>query len=142
MPELHKATAHLSTTKEEKVSLFNKFAGCIIKLLTSFVYQEHYFPVQDSFYDPIPMQIAAAMLPYVNQLASKISGFPQTDESVNDSVNVYPGDSKCRVEQPHALWHEESANGLLELIFVTDYIHQILMKAQERYDQGIIFEQY
>lgn len=142
MPALHGKTQHLTITQDEKTTLFEKFVGCLVKLLASFVYQEHYVKVPEEFYALIPMEIAAAMLPYVNHVASKISGFPQTDEAVNNSKGVYPGDDKCRHQQPHSLWHEESASGLLELIFVTDYIHKVLKTAQDRYDQGLTLMQY
>jgi len=44
-------------------------------------------------------------------------------------MNVYPGDMKCRLQSPHALWHEESANGLLEVIFLGDKMNQIFKTA-------------
>jgi hypothetical protein len=47
---------------------------------------------------------------------------------VVDAKNLYPGDAHCRTHSPHALWHEESANGLLEIVFVADYIHSIISK--------------
>jgi hypothetical protein len=97
MPELRSHTMHLATTKDEKISLFNKLCGTLVKLGVSFMYQEHYVKLPEQFYEPVPMQIAAALLPYVNSMASQISGFPQTDEAVNEAKGVYPGDETCRV---------------------------------------------
>jgi len=48
--------------------------------------------------------------------------------NVVNSKNVYPGDDKCRGTSPHALWHEESANGLLEIVFLADTVAGLLQK--------------
>lgn len=76
MPELNDATKHLSISKDEKTSLFNKLIGTLIKLLTAFVYQEHFVPTPEIFYEKIPLEIAAVVIPYINDAATKISGFP------------------------------------------------------------------
>jgi len=59
-------------------------------------------------------------------MSTRISRIPQTDQNVVDSKNVYPGDTMCRGYSPHALWHEESANGLLEIVWLGDYMNKIL----------------
>ena len=38
MPELHEATKHLKITFEEKLSIFKKFLGTIMKILFAFAY--------------------------------------------------------------------------------------------------------
>jgi hypothetical protein len=48
--------------------------------------------------------------------------------NVVNSKNVYPGDDQCRGYSPHSLWHEESANGLLEIVFLADFMNKILSK--------------
>jgi len=63
-------------------------------------------------------------------MSTRISQIPQTDENVVKSHNVYPGDDQCRGHSPHALWHEESANGLLEIVFLGDFMHKILSKTK------------
>jgi len=63
-----------------------------------------------------------------NQKSSEISGFPQTDDAVLTSHGLYPGVAQCRGYSPHALWHEESANGLLEFVYMADNINKILSK--------------
>jgi hypothetical protein len=65
------------------------------------------------------------MLPW-NRWSSDLSGIPQTDEAVITSVDLYPGVAFCRSYSPHSLWHEESANGLLELVFMADSVNNIL----------------
>ncbi len=47
--------------------------------------------------------------------------------NVNKSFNVYPGDNYCKTYSPHAIWHEESANGLLEILFLSDYMHLLTL---------------
>jgi hypothetical protein len=65
-------------------------------------------------------------------MSTKISGFPETDKAVVlAKTGVYPGDAKCRGTSPHALWHEESANGLLEIAFLADFGFQIINKSQK-----------
>lgn len=70
-------------------------------------------------------ELGALILPSWNKLSSYISGVPQTDDYVNEGFDVYPGDDKCRGYSPHALWHEEAANGLIELTFLCDYGNKI-----------------
>lgn len=74
-------------------------------------------------------------MPHWNALSTQISGFAETDEMVKDAKNLYPGDAHCRTHSPHALWHEESANGLLEIVFVADYIHSIITKKMAEINQ-------
>lgn len=75
---------------------------------------------------PTPLRIGAAITPSINFFATILSDFKQTDSAVTSSKNVYPGDSFCRTDTPHALWHEQSSNGLLELVFLTDFIKSII----------------
>jgi hypothetical protein len=42
---------------------------------------------------------------------------------------VYPGDAQCRLSSPHAIWHEESAIGLLEIMFFADKLNEIFTTA-------------
>lgn len=63
-------------------------------------------------------------------MSTRISQIPQTDENVVKSKNVYPGDEQCRGYSPHSLWHEESANGLLEIVFLGDFMNKILGKTK------------
>jgi phosphoribosyl 1,2-cyclic phosphodiesterase len=65
------------------------------------------------------------MIPW-NRWSSDLSGIPQTDEAVITSIDLYPGVQFCRNYSPHSLWHEESANGLLELVLMADSVNNIL----------------
>lgn len=68
-------------------------------------------------------------MPHFNAVSTKISGFAETDDAVVHAKNLYPGDSHCRTHSPHSLWHEESANGLLEIVFLCDFVHGIIAKS-------------
>jgi hypothetical protein len=103
------------------------FFGMIIKILYAFLWQEHFVPITMVYKHDLLISIGGALLPDVNAFANSLSGFPQTDSAVNDSFGVYPGDTHCRHYSPHAIWHEESANGLLEIVFLTDAINGILL---------------
>ena len=67
-------------------------------------------------------------MPHWNALSVQISGVADTDDAVKNAKNLYPGDAHCRTHSPHALWHEESANGLLEIVFLADYVHGVITK--------------
>jgi len=99
----------------------------MIKLLYATMWQEHLIPLL-KLYNPFDITIGGKLLPYVNRLADHISGIPQTDAAVSSSKNVYPGDSTCRSAQAHSIWHEESSSGLLELVFLADFLNKVLTK--------------
>lgn len=48
------------------------------------------------------------------------------------SPQVYPADDRCRVQQSHSKWHEEGANGLLDLMMVSDDIFSVTSQAKDR----------
>ena len=53
----------------------------------------------------------------------------------HSNVTVYPRtDARCRLEPtaPHAKWHEMSANGLLDLMFLSDDMHALTAAATRR----------
>jgi len=76
--------------------------------------------------------------PDINELSTRISQLPQTDQNVVNSKNVYPGDDKCRGYSPHSLWHEESANGLLEIVFIGDLMNKILTKTKVEHPEMFV----
>jgi hypothetical protein len=60
----------------------------------------------------------------VNLACNAITGFTQTSPDVTFGRNLYPGQHTCRTTSPHALWHESSANGLLELTMLADTLNK------------------
>jgi len=69
--------------------------------------------------------------PDINEMSTRISQIPQTDSAVTSSINIYPGEDQCKGYSPHSLWHEESANGLLEIVFLGDFMNKILSKTKK-----------
>jgi hypothetical protein len=65
----------------------------------------------------------AGLTPKVNSFASSMNGFPQTDKAMASGKGVYPGSDFCDFDSPHALWHEQSANGFVELMLWSDYFY-------------------
>lgn len=130
MPAFKEAIKGLKLSLKDKEEIVFKFVGTILKILYAFLYQEIYVHVP-FLYKTIPMAINAELMPFVNGVASKVSGFPQTDKYVTSSKDVYPGDDKCRSYSPHAVWHEESGNGFLEIVLLSDFINGVLTKAIE-----------
>lgn len=125
LPELKVAVQDVEVSHANKKSLIFKVIGCLMKIGYAFMWQEFFIPLK-FLYNPIMLPLGAKLLPDINELSARISGFPQTDANVNTSHNVYPGDDKCRSYSPHSLWHEASANGLLEIVFVADFMNKIL----------------
>ena len=127
-PELREATKDIEVAHSDKQSLINKFFGMLMKLIYAFLWQEHFIPMPSVYKHQSAIRLGAWLLPHWNALSTSISGFAQTDKDVVSAKNVYPGDSYCQGYSPHAIWHEESANGLLELVFMADAVNGVLSK--------------
>jgi len=78
---------------------------------------------------PTGLMMGNYLMPMFNAWADSISGFSPSDHAMKEATDVYPGDSYCRLHQAHSIWHEESANGLLEVVFLADYINHVLTLA-------------
>lgn len=57
-----------------------------------------------------------------------MTGFKQTSQELNLSYDLYPGHRYCKYDMAHAFWHEQSANGLVDLLYVCDYINKLVIK--------------
>jgi hypothetical protein len=127
LPELRNATATIKLSSLEKMSLGLKGSGTVMKLVYAFCWQENTFtaPILKK---PGVGILGAELMPSINTAANMLTGFVHTDKDTQSCTNVYPGDSTCRVGKPHAKWHEESANGLLDLAYLADAIHAITKK--------------
>jgi hypothetical protein len=66
---------------------------------------------------------------YLNHNLDVSTGINQTDDHVTSFLHVYPGDAKCRLQSPHAIWHEGSAIGLLEYFYMNDKMAEIFKTA-------------
>lgn len=126
---------------KEKHSLISKFAGTLIKLIFAFLYQEKYVKVP-GFKLPLTIQIGGHMISVINYIADVLTMFPQTDENVNKSEDLYPGQATCKYQQGHSIWHEMSANGLLDLVYLCDYIHALTVTHENPKNQVDSFYNY
>ena len=68
------------------------------------------------------MEAAVAATPFVNKLATSISGMPETDPDVVSAHHIYPGAEYCNIHSPHALWHQQTGNGFLDFVMMGDFI--------------------
>lgn len=107
LPQLNKVVKenNVSISFFQKLTMIKKFTGMIMKIGYAFLWQEYEvnFP---ALYDESTLQMGAQFAPYFNMLSNVFGGFPQTDEYINQTSDVYPGDTQCRGYSPHALWHE------------------------------------
>ena len=130
LPELFSATKNVSTPLTQKFGLLSKGIGVIVKIVYAFCYQEQELPswITGFFDQKFMIAWGAKHISKINSIADWFTGFEQTDYNVNESVNVYPGQSFCKTTQAHSIWHEQSANGLLDLIYLCDYTNYLTEK--------------
>ena len=75
------------------------------------------------------------LMPAANRLANLLTGFQHSDQAVQECADsVYPAAARCRLEDqaPHSKWHEMSANGLLDLVFLADDMRSLTRGALAR----------
>jgi hypothetical protein len=133
VPTIRSATSNLHLTIKEKTTLLSKGAGTVIKLLYAFAWQEHFFKY-GLLYDATWNVFGALLIPAMNSLANKLTGFEHPDSSIQKSEAIYPGQEWCRVKHtaPHAKWHEESANGFMDLGYLANDVKILIDTAQAR----------
>lgn len=76
MPDLNQATKDISVSHDDKKLIANQFIGILMKMLWSFVFQEHVMSFMSFLYGPVGLTLTNSELPDFNDLAVKISGFP------------------------------------------------------------------
>ncbi|XP_059085901.1 uncharacterized protein LOC131882685 [Tigriopus californicus] len=126
LPEMRALTATLNLTTEEKLVVQGNFESALIKLLYAFVWQEWAIGENPIIYDPAINEQGADLIPVINAFANSLNTFPIYDQDVQDGVNSYPGDEWCNDYSPHAKWHLQAANGLMDLVFLGDDLHKLL----------------
>jgi hypothetical protein len=133
LPTIREATADVHLTLSEKAALLPKFAGTIMKLLWAFVWQEEIFPYK-FLYNTEWNLLGALLIPAVNRLGNRLTGFLHPDDSIQQGESVYPGQSSCKLKHtaPHAKWHEASANGLMDLGYLSDHVKAVIDSAHGR----------
>jgi hypothetical protein len=116
------ATTDISFPLAKKVLLVKRFAGVLVKIGWAFLWQEQFSPLPKWIYSNLLMEWAVSATPAVNRWASELSGMPETDGDVISGHHVYPGSEYCNIHSPHALWHQQSANGFLDFVMMSDYV--------------------
>lgn len=141
LPALRSATEAqgIVLTSVEKASLGLKFTGTLFKVFYAFLWQEWvltFGPKDELFLRPRINELGAFLMPYVNALGNFLTGYTHTDAGVQDCIDVYPADTRCRIQGgadgSHAKWHEQNGNGLLDLMFVCDDMFSVTSKAAKR----------
>jgi len=105
----------------------------VLKLLWAFTWQEGIFKYP-FLYNAEWNVFGALLIPSVNHLANRLTGFHHADASYQESEAVYPGHEWCRVKHtaPHSKWHECAANGLMDLGYLADYFGEVVKAALSR----------
>ena len=104
-------------------------------MMYAFLWQEWVFvfgPNDELMLRPRINKLGAVLMPSVNAFANMLTGFAHTDDNVQNAEDVYPGDSRCRVQEAHSKWHEEGGNGLLDLMMLADDCYALTSKATAR----------
>merc|ERR1719215_1100886 len=111
----------------------------MMKLIFALLYQEKHIHLP-GFNTQAGIMIGGYMVSVVNDYADSLTQFVQTDDSVTKSVDLYPGQAQCKAHQGHSIWHEVSSNGLLDLVYLCDYVFYL---TKEYYvpnpEHGILF---
>jgi len=126
LPEIKNATAHINLTDEQKYELEGNLMSFAIKILYAFLWQEEFLTQNPIIYNPIVNVIGNTLIKYVNGYANSINTFPIYEQAMQDGERVYPGSEWCNPLQTHAKWHLESANGLLDLVYLSDYVRKLI----------------
>lgn len=124
-PVLEEAlSSHIISTNSKHI-LLKRGLGTLLKMFYAFIWQEGIFkgPWLTS---ANANALGGYMIPLINRLGDILTGYPHPDD-VRAAVGIYPGDGMCRHLVAHAKWHEQSANALVDLIYLTDDVHSLLL---------------
>lgn len=132
LPILGESIKDLHIPFSERAKVGGMFAGFIVKIVFAFLYQEQFVKLP-GFKTDFMIALGGENIATITGIANMLTGFPQTDLDVNTSHNVYPGSKWCNVHSSHSIWHEASANGLLDLVFITNHINTITKKYNHRH---------
>lgn len=108
----------------DQVELLRKLMAFGMKIIFAFAYQESYFSIEFFVRKDVNF-LGGLLVPALNVLADVLSGDTWWESLIPLGINVYPGDEKCRLRQPHAKWHEMSANAFLELVYMADKMNKM-----------------
>jgi hypothetical protein len=142
MPEFRRVvSSQIPIGGQDRAELSNQFIGTVMKMIYAFYWQEQIVD-RDHLDDAEAIARGAEMQPVLNALANEITGFQHVDMEFQQSIDVYPADAKCRAEQPHSIWHEQSGNGLVDMALVSQFADSILRNPQDdgkTLEPGLLF---
>ena len=92
LPEFRKSIkgAVFVESKVEEVKYM--FGGVLSKIGYAFLWQEFFIPIS-FMYNEFGITLGAMGMAYLNHNVNSFSGIKQTDERINNFMNVYPGDT-------------------------------------------------
>ena len=124
-PNLLKAASSIEIPFAEQVRIYIKFLGASAYLWYAYQFTENrsqFF----NFNDGITLAFASFILPSFSTISHFISGNIFEWDLATPSTELYPGIEQCRRSQPHSVWHEGSAQALFDMIYLCDYVYQVL----------------
>jgi hypothetical protein len=68
------------------------FGAVLCKIGYAFLWQEFFIPIK-FMYNDFGLTLGAMGMAYLNNNLNSFSGIKQTDERINNFMNVYPGDT-------------------------------------------------
>lgn len=119
IPEILAASSKVQISNLNKSRLGAKFVGVSAKLLYAFLWQENTLPFVPS---TSVLTVGHLASPLFNFLATIATGYHDSR-----SPNIrYPGFRECNRWSPHSLWHQQAAEGLVELVMLCDEIVSVI----------------
>jgi len=109
---------------KDKRELLKRGIGVLVKIGYAMAWQEELF-VGPWLASPGANKVGAWAMPFVNILADKLTSYSH-DFAVKTGYEIYPDCKRCRAQEPHSKWHEQSAVGLTDLVYLTDDIDYVL----------------
>jgi len=125
LPEIRLATADINLGLLEKGQFQLNTVGTLVKLIYAFLWQEYALTDADIFLDPEVNQLGYTFMVSVNKFADFLTDFPMLDADLQKGSGIYPGEEWCNPQEPHAKWHVESANGLMDLMMLADNVFKL-----------------
>ena len=124
---------------QTRVRVANQFIGALLRFSFAFYWQEELFQ-HDGLMDPNAIHEAGEQMYRLNDIIDDISNVTFINQDFQRGIDVYPGVDECRYQQPHSIWHEQSALGLTDLAFLTKSIDESLRSTSDGYtiEPGLI----
>ena len=126
LPEVRNITGNQQLASLEKVKFLGNFLGTVGKIMYAFLWQENILTDNPLFTNEIVLRKGYNFLPKFNAIMNLLTTFEQFEQNFHYSYNIYPGEAWCNPSSPHAMWHTESAVGLLDFTYLGDELYRIV----------------